>query len=73
MDVEVRSATLIPVAAALAIALALAPVVRMLSTGINDSIGQAWPFSFEHCHVRGAPGCEAASRQPSQARDEPTR
>ncbi len=46
-----------PVAAALAIALAFSPVVRAITIELDGTAGRVWPFSLAHCHVRATPGC----------------
>lgn len=62
MDRPDRFGGLLSVAAAFAVALVLTPVVRSVTIGLDHTLGQAWPFSLAHCHVRATPGCAEAER-----------
>ena len=47
---------------ALAIALVCSAMVRTVTAELNDTVGQAWPFSLVHCHVASSPGCSGHTR-----------
>lgn len=46
------------IATALAVALAIAPLVRGTTAELTRTLGTAWPFALAHCHVASTPGCK---------------
>jgi hypothetical protein len=58
MDRSGPAETFVRVAAALAIALVFSPMVRTITSELDDSVGRVWPFALNHCHVRATPGCD---------------
>ncbi len=67
MDHTGSAEALLSVAAALAVALVLTPLVRSVTVGLDSTLGQAWPFSLTRCHVRATPGCNAVATGRLQA------
>lgn len=52
---------LVQASVALAIAFLAAPVVRTVTSEINDTVGRAWPFALARCSAPATPGCRDAA------------
>ncbi len=48
---------LVQVAFALGLALIAAPIVRNLTSELNETVGRGWPFSLARCSSAATPGC----------------
>jgi len=48
----------VQVAVALVLALVAASIVRSVTSGLNGTVGRAWPFSLERCASFATPGCQ---------------
>ena len=51
----------VQVAFALGLALIAAPIVRNLTSELNETVGRGWPFSLGHCSSAATPGCRDAA------------
>lgn len=49
--------SLVQVAFALGLALIAAPIVRNLTSELNETVGRGWPFSLARCSSAATPGC----------------
>jgi hypothetical protein len=56
-----NAGALVQVAFALGLALVAAPIVRNLTTELNETLGRDWPFSIGHCASAATPGCGDAA------------
>lgn len=59
---------LVQAALALGLALIAAPVVRTLTSELDNSVGRAWPFSLARCASPATPGCGDAAMQAADGR-----
>lgn len=48
---------MVQVAFALGLALIAAPIVRNLTSELNETVGRGWPFSLTRCSSAATPGC----------------
>jgi hypothetical protein len=67
MDRSEPGETFVRVAAALAIALVFSPMIRTITSELDNSVGRVWPFTLNHCHVRATPGCDLDTGGPAAA------
>lgn len=66
-----RGNDLVPLALAVVVALAAAPVVRTVTADLNNTLGRVWPFSMTWCHSLATPGCVGQPMQPAKGRQVP--
>jgi len=52
-----NTGSVIQAAVALGLALVMAPMVRNVTAELNNTVGQAWPFSLSRCISPATPGC----------------
>lgn len=52
-----RGEDVVPLALAVVVSLAAAPIVRTVTVELNNTLGRVWPFSMTRCHSLATPGC----------------
>lgn len=50
--------SVVQVSVALGLALVASPVVRSVTSELNGTVGQVWPFSMARCASLATPGCQ---------------
>jgi len=57
--------SVVQAAVALGLALIAAPIVRGLTSELDNTVGRAWPFSMARCSSGATPGCHDIPMQSS--------
>ena len=52
-----NTGSLVQAAFTLGFALIAAPIVRNLTSELNETVGRGWPFSLARCSSAATPGC----------------
>jgi len=60
-----HAGAMVQVAVALGLALVAAPMVRTVTSELNDTVGRAWPFSMARCALPTVPGCRGMAARPA--------